>query len=93
MLPDSNGEDSSSEQQKPGWLSSRWADRGNDILGDDEIDASIRCETSGICEGAGSCPPGVSLISVTNDTEDFLLVTRDRSCPAMMLWSIECARC
>ena len=47
---------------KPNWLSERWTDRGNGIIGPHDVDDSMRCQKSRLCEGLESCKLGESLM-------------------------------
>ena len=40
------------------WLSDAWAGKGNGVMGPNDVDSSLRCEKSGICEGIASCKAG-----------------------------------
>jgi hypothetical protein len=42
------------------WLSTKWAGKGDGIVGAEGVDNSLRCEMSGICEGSKSCQKGSS---------------------------------
>lgn len=44
------------------WLRERWTDRGGGVIGANDIDTSLRCEGSGICEGIAACKPGERLL-------------------------------
>ena len=52
----------STSPQVPGnrsqWLSGQWAHKGNGIIGPHEVDNSLRCQRSRLCEGLESCKIG-----------------------------------
>ena len=57
MLPELDAAKAAEGKQNT-WLSDAWAGKGNGITGPDDVDSSLRCEKSGICEGIASCKAG-----------------------------------
>lgn len=53
------------------WLSERWEERGNGIIRPQDVDDSLRCQMSGLCEGVDSCKIG-KLIQTKKHWTDLL---------------------
>lgn len=59
MLPDSlSKSDGHVGPTKPVWVSKIGIRGSKAVLGPDDIDDSLRCEMSSICEGVNVCKPG-----------------------------------
>ena len=58
MLPELDAA-KAAEGKQVTWLSDAWAGKGNGVMGPNDVDSSLRCEKSGICEGIASCKAGM----------------------------------